>query len=157
MTQTYEKMRNTLSAWENEKPLETALKGLSAMFGVNKEPQIIAQAIEEIAARGREIDNTMAMCLVLALWVSRPFNADSSTNLATLYDSLESESIAARIEPIFPISFRTTLPSFLPRASELVNRLETLSNDRTTEMGQSERLLALELVRFLKLRRHRYQ
>lgn len=157
MTKTYEDMRKMLSNWEVEKPLETALKGFSTMFGVNQEPKQIAEAAEFIAARGREFDNTLAMCLVLALWASRPFNADSAVNIAALLESLLSDSIIARVETIFPIAVRTSLPGFLPDASALVTRLEMLLNDRTTELNQQERLLALEVVRFLKLRRFRYQ
>jgi hypothetical protein len=157
VTTTYEKMRTLLAEWERVKPLETALKGLSVVLGVNQEPRCIAEAVEIVAVRGREFDNTLAMCLVLALWASRPFNADGSAHMAALLDSLESEMMIASVVTLFPVSIRTSLPGFLPRASELVARLETLLNDRTTELSQQERLLALELIRFLRTRRHRYQ
>jgi hypothetical protein len=153
----YEDMRKMLGTWEREKPLETALKGISVVFGVNKEPNMIAEAVETIAARGREFDNSLAICLVLALWASRPFNADSAGNLADLLDSLSSPRLIERVEAIFPISISTSLPGFQPRASERVVQLDGLLSDRTLELEQQERLLALELVRFLRARRHRYQ
>jgi hypothetical protein len=157
MTTTYERMRNLLAEWEREKPLETALKGLSTVFGVNQEPKQVAEAIEEIAVRGNEFSEVLAINCVIALWVSRPFNVDGANQIATLLEALTNQRLVERVEFIFPVSIRTSLPGFMPNASERINQLEVLLNNRTLPLGQSERLLAMELARFLRVRRHRYQ
>jgi hypothetical protein len=156
MTKTYEDMRKMLVTWEAEKPLETAIKGFSTLFGVNREPRQVAEAVE-ILARGNEFGKVLAINCVIALWASRPFNADGATYIATLLESLSDQRMVERVESIFPVSIRTSLPRFMPSASERVAQLEVLLSDRTIRLEQPERLLAIELIRFLRLRRHRYQ
>lgn len=150
-------MRKLLAEWEREKPLETALKGLASVFRVNQEPKLVAEAVEIIAARGGEFSNVLAINCVIALWASRSSNADGATYIATLLETFSSLRMIDAVETIFPISIRTSLPGFLPNAGEQVNRLDVLLSNRTLQLEQSERLLAIELKRFLATRRHRYQ